>query len=188
MTDGADAHAYLDEALAHLAGRPFKVIGGHALTAYGVPRTTVDVDLLVEDRGILRDVFAENPDLEVRAATEPTDPLDGVVEWWPEDGDARVPVRIIVLARRWLAPLFALPGVPMLLGGRVLEAVAPVAFIALKVYAGGPRDRADVELLASLPGWPAWKADFEARLPLMPPMIQRRWARWRPGEADDDLG
>ncbi len=188
MTDGVDAHAYLDEALSHLTGRAFKVIGGHALTAYGVPRTTVDIALIVEDRGILRDAYADNADLEVRAATEATDPLDGVVEWWPEEGDPRVPVQIIVLARRWLAPLLALPGVPMLLGGRRVEAVAPVAFVALKVYAGGPRDRADVELLASLPEWPSWKLDFESRLPSMPPVIQRRWARWRPGETDDDLG
>ncbi len=88
MPGSAEAYAFLDLALAGLAG--------HA------PR----VNRIVWTRA-----WPPSEDLEVRAATGLDDPLDGVVEWWPEDGDPRVPVQVIVLDRPWLRPLLERPGV-----------------------------------------------------------------------------
>lgn len=186
MPGSAEAYAFLDLALAGLAGHAPRVIGGQALTAYGLPRSTVDIDLIVANRIVLTRAWPPSEDLEVRAATELDDPLDGVVEWWPEDGDPRVPVQVIVLDRPWLRPLLERPGVPVILGGRSLIAVDPVAFIALKLYAGGPRDRADLELLATHPRWPEWRRALEAVLASLPPASVKRWARWRPGEPEPD--
>ncbi|MBM4368282.1 MAG: hypothetical protein FJ102_18865 [Deltaproteobacteria bacterium] len=181
-----DDFAWLDEALAAIGDLSPRVIGGQALTAYGLPRSTIDVDLLVGTRAALRRAWMGKPP-EVREASDASDPLDGVVEWWPGEGDSRVPVQVLVLERAWLAPLLNEPGVPVSIGGRSLTAVAPPLFVALKLYAGGPRDRADLELLATHPEWGRWRERFEAILPTLPPTIRRRWARWRPGElADDD--
>jgi hypothetical protein len=182
---GAEDLAWLDAALAGLAGLAPRVIGGHALTAYGLPRSTVDIDLLVASRAVFNLRWAGSPP-EIRQATDPTDPLDGIVEWWPDEGDTRVPVQVVVLERAWLTPLLVDPGVPLSVGGRALTAVPPPAFIVLKLYAGGPRDRADLELLATHPDWPRWRANVESRLAALPPLVRRRWERWRPGEHFDE--
>lgn len=182
-----DDFAWLDEALAAIGDLSPRVIGGQALTAYGLPRSTVDIDLLVGTRAALRRGWTGTVP-EVREASDTSDPLDGVVEWWPEDGDSRVPVQVLVLERAWLAPLLSEPGVPVSIGGRSLTAVAPALFVALKLYAGGPRDRADLELLATHPEWGRWRGVFEAILPTLPPIVRRRWERWRPGECPDDDG
>ncbi len=180
---GADPYACLTAALEHVQGHNVRVIGGHALGALHIPRATVDIDLLVDSTDFLARPWPPDPERAIRRADSPLDPIDAVVEWWPEDeADPRIPVQIIVLRRPWLAELLAQPGLPVQIGDYPLQSVSPVALIVLKLYAGGPRDRADVELIASLPDWPNWKAEVEQRLPALPSAIRRTWERWRPGE------
>ena len=53
MAGAGEPYAFLDIALAGLVGHAPRVIGGQALTAYGLPRSTVDIDLIVSDRAVL---------------------------------------------------------------------------------------------------------------------------------------
>ncbi len=181
MIAHVDPFEFLKEALAHLDGRFFRVIGGQALGSLHLPRATVDIDLLVDSPALLSDSWPANPDRAIRRADSPLDPLDAVVEWWPDEGDPRVPVQVIVLNRPWLTELLQQPGGKIELGGVLLEAVSPVALVVLKVYAGGPRDRADVELIATHKDWPVWKAEIERRMAQFPRKIQKTWAKWNPG-------
>lgn len=175
----------MERAIEWLAPSPALVIGGRAMLAYGLPRSTVDLDLLLPHADALRRPPPPAADVEVRVASDSTDPLDGVVEWSGEEGDERVPVQVVVLERRWLLPLLAEQGPALRMGELTLPVVAAPAFVALKLYAGGPRDRADLALLATHRDWERWRAEFEAVLATMPPLVQKRWHRWRPGEPEE---
>lgn len=68
----------------------------------------------------------------------------------------------------------------------MLTAVPAPAFVALKLHAGGPRDRADLELLATHPDWKEWQRQVASAMPGLPPRIRQRWDRWQPGSGADD--
>lgn len=153
----------LAEQVAEIAKREgveLVLIGGMGLAAHGYVRGTKDVDL-----GAYVDPFTKLRALQTRLRAEgletrlilpdDDDGLGGVLRVWTrvdEDGDPVVPVEIVNFLNP-LAPVPDHPGSLAIAEGVSLEGTAlryaPLPeLIALKLYAGGRRDLADVvELL-----------------------------------------
>jgi hypothetical protein len=153
----------LDRILADLAakGIPAAVIGALALAAHGVVRASEDLDLLVLDRSVLDRGFWESwggsATIEIRRG-DPDDPLAGVVR-------VRAGGEIVdlVIGREPWMPAVLERRVEVQLGPRRLPVVTRADLVLLKLFAGGPQDLLDVELLlAAHPG--ELKAEVERHI------------------------
>jgi len=143
----------LDRILADLAARriPAAVIGALALAAHGVVRASEDLDLLVLDRSVLaRDFWTDwtaTSEIEIRRG-DPDDPLAGVVRI-RADGE----ILDLVVGREPWMPAVLERRIEIQLGPRALPVVSRADLVLLKLFAGGPQDLLDVELLlAAHPG------------------------------------
>lgn len=173
-------------ALAQVVGRiraqgaDVVLIGAAAMAGHGAARSTGDVDLLCVDRRVLRS-SAWPPSEELSADVrfgDVDDPLDGVVR--ARVGRGR-PVDVIFLFRPWAEgilaraaarPRVSLQGVPL--------AVPDVAdLILLKLYAGGPRDLADIRALLAAADATAVE-EVEGRLADLPQGARDAWLLLRP--------
>lgn len=131
------------------------LIGAYALAAHRYVRGTLDIDLgVVEKPESLRELVRalESAGLHARLTTpDDDDPLGGVVRVWvnvDEDGDPVEPLDVVNFRnphRPRDTPAFdaiqnaeSVPERPALRYPRLVDV------IALKVYAGGPQDEADV--------------------------------------------
>jgi hypothetical protein len=162
------------EALEGRGAQP-ALIGGMALAAHGVGRATQDFDILVLDAAhlsasswdTLRDSGAE---IEIRRG-DAADPLAGVVRI-SKAGEASVDV--VIGKRPWHSGIldrrktFSLGDLPV----PVVEAAD---LVLLKLDAGGPQDRLDIQLLLRGPGGEALRADVERRLAASPKPLRRAW-------------
>lgn len=179
----SDVGALLLRMVRAIGSEPFALIGGHALLAYGIARQTEDVDLLVGTPGVLDPARwgPESPRPVLRPRTDPTDPLDGVALLEPEDEEGNeLPVEAIVLERIWARAVLARATARATVAGVEVPVVDLADLVLLKVYAGGPLDRADVAAIAARPDWPPIRATLEERLVSGPRVARRNWAHWRP--------
>ena len=122
-------------------------IGASAMAARGVLRATVDVDLLTTDRRVLREVFWKPVreagwSVEVRTG-DPWDPLVGVVTIGEETDR---PVDLVVGEAPWQETIVA-EGQPGLVAGVEVPIASAAGLVLLKLYAGGPQDRWDIDQL-----------------------------------------
>lgn len=157
---------------------PLAMIGATAMAALGASRSTQDLDILTTDRAVLRRSFWEplqtsGASVEVRTG-DIRDPLVGVVRLI-RSGDR--PVDVIVGEAPWQVRILSETSVR-----RVADAEVPVVdavgLILLKIYAGGPQDRWDIEQLMTI------AADRQALIELidervadLPPRCHRVWDR-----------
>lgn len=125
---------------------PFAVIGAGAMSARGLPRQTLYLDLLVTDRSLLHGGFWEGLPVkpEIRVG-DSEDPLAGVVRF------ASPQVDVIVGRYRWQAEALA-RSEELRLGGLSLPVVTLGDLILLKLHAGGYRDATDIHLLLTAAG------------------------------------
>ena len=136
----------MDQVLAHLAGRGVAaaLIGGMALAAHGIARSTEDIDFLVLDRAVLKEDFWQGWDasaVDLRRG-DPEDPLAGVVR-------LKAPgavVDLVVGRQAWLSGVLD-RRTEIVLGTRRLPVVRRADLVLLKLLAGGPQDHLDVQLL-----------------------------------------
>jgi hypothetical protein len=168
MIPGAHVIRYLES-----RGIACALIGGAALSAHGIARSTLDTDLLVADPAVLDPTFWA----EVREAGAPEirhgdadDPLRGVVRLSGNEEAVdvivgRVPWTRHILARR----------IQIVVSGCPLPVVDRADLVLLKLFAGGPQDLLDVELL--LAGVPTLQAEVEARLSEAPAPVGAAWHR-----------
>jgi hypothetical protein len=155
------------------AGIRHALIGALALSAYGVNRATLDLDLLVADPNSLRpelwaDLRSRGIDVEIRKG-DLTDPLAGVVRLQaPGEG----PVDVVVGKFPWQA--------------RLLERAEPVGatlvvraadLILLKLYAGGLQDAWDVQQLLARPLREDLIREVESHLSELPERCRKLWAK-----------
>jgi hypothetical protein len=171
-------------------GVPFRLIGGSALAAYGVSRSTRDVDLLVRDLRVLDETFwlgvaGPGETLEVRRG-DPTDPLVGVIrltEDIPDDADwsfTPAAVDVVFPVGRWVDAMLTSMGAPSVLDGVALTAVDACDLILLKLYGGGPRDAWDIDaLLTAARDRAALEAAVDARIDELPKRCGRFWHKVR---------
>ena len=174
----------LERALAVLeaAGVEAALIGAMALASRGVARSTTDFDLLVVHDDPLLSWFwtplrQEGMEVEVRPG-EPGDPLAGVVRI-QAPGDPLVDV--VVGQTAWQHDL-VLRAEPLVVTGVSMRVARAADLILLKLYAGGPSDRWDIErLLEVAPDRAACVAEVEAELPRLPAECRTLWDRIRSG-------
>ncbi len=137
----------LEEVTARGLLQHYALIGGLAVSAWGVPRATRDIDFAVALGAADPVALAAQLGASYRPA-DTDDPLRGVFQIDIKVAAQTVPVQLIVLPPSWTEVIFG--AVETL---SVLESPVPIinwqALVLLKVYAGGPVDLQDArELLA----------------------------------------
>lgn len=123
--------------------RDYALIGGFAVSAWGVPRATQDFDFAIAIGST--DPLALSAFMGGRyQAGEADDPLRGVVNVPIAVGDASVPLQLVCFPASIAAQLFQ--GTETL---SILDCSVPVvswqSLILLKLYAGGPQDVWDAQ-------------------------------------------
>lgn len=151
------------------------LIGGMALGAHGVGRSTADADLLAVDRSLLQPerwdaARAAGLTVEVRRG-DAWNPLVGVVRL----GRRRSAPVDVVLVGDWMAPMLRRTAPPVRIRGVTVPLLSAADLVLLKLYAGGPLDLRDVEAL--LLRVPALAAIVEERLSGAPHSCRGAWAR-----------
>jgi len=157
-------HHWLDE-----RGTAHAMIGAMALAAHGLARSSLDVDLLATDLSLLEpdawdDFSGGSVDARVGGVF---DPLAGVIRIAQP---AEIPVDIVLFGPHgWQAEaLHRASGSPV-------PIVALEDLVLLKLFAGGPRDRADIHGLLDL--HPHLQDRLSAHLDSLPPDRRALWGR-----------
>ena len=155
------------------AGIRYALIGALALSAYGVNRASLDLDLLAADAACLEpdlwaDLRSRGVAVEIRKG-DLTDPLAGVVRF---QALGETPVDVVVGKFAWQARLLerAEP-----IGGTFVVRAADL--VLLKLYAGGPQDAWDVQQLLGRPFREDLIREVESRLPELPARCQDLWRK-----------
>jgi len=161
-----------------LAQSPYAMIGATAMAALGASRSTQDLDILTTDREVLKRSFWKR--LESLGATvdvrtgDIQDPLAGVVRV-TRKGDR--PVDAIVGEAPWQERILS-EASPHRVADIEVPIVDEVGLILLKIYAGGPQDRWDIEqLLAIAPDRQRLTELIDERVVSLPPRTHRLWDR-----------
>lgn len=138
----------LDQAQKHHLLHSYALIGGFAVSAWGVARATQDIDLAVALGTSEPQALATH----LGATYEPggiDDPLRGVFRLSMKCEGQEVPVQLIVLPSKWAA--IAFNQIKML---KVLGCSVPVvnwqALVLLKLFAGGPIDLQDAQNIVAV--------------------------------------
>jgi hypothetical protein len=182
-----DRSRLLRRLCAGIGDLPHALIGGQALLVHGLARQTDDIDVLVADRSVLDAARwpPGDPPVVVRRATEPGDPLDGLIVLAPATDDDGAPLpgsptaaEAVVLDRIWAREMLTRARSTASLGGVSLPVVDLPDLAILKAYAGGPVDRADVAAMSERPDWPEVRRAAEQRLATGPATGRRTWERW----------
>jgi hypothetical protein len=128
-------------------GSQHAMIGATAMAALGAGRSTQDLDILTNDRAALRS--ARWRSLEQSGATvdirhgDIQDPLVGVIR---VSRTGERPVDVIVGEGAWQNRILEEASVRQISDVRV-PVVDEIGLVLLKLYAGGPQDRWDIEQL-----------------------------------------
>lgn len=155
------------------AGIRHALIGALALSAYGINRATLDLDLFTTDARCLTstlwtDLQNRGVAVEVRKG-DLTDPLAGVVRFQaPGEGPVDVVVGKFVWQTKILERAESLGETPL---------VRAADLVLLKLYAGGPQDAWDVQQLLARPFREELIREVDSRLSDLPPRCQDLWKR-----------
>jgi predicted nucleotidyltransferase len=141
----------------------YALIGGLAVAAWGVPRSTEDIDLLAQaarsdelDRALLAAGFAAD-----WRRGGPDDPIPLLLRLGTASGPT---IDVVCATRPWEREILARAVRVGLPDGAEVRVVAVDDLIVLKLLAGGPRDLADVvELLGVVGPLPELGARAAAR-------------------------
>lgn len=131
----------LDRARENRLIHAYALVGGFAVSAWGVARATQDIDLAVALGTSEPKALAAH----LGATYEPgdaDDPLRGVFRLVIESEGGEVPVQLLVLPPKWADEVFG--GIEPV---KVLSCTVPVvnwqSLVLMKLYAGGPVDLQD---------------------------------------------
>lgn len=155
------------------AGIRHALIGALALSAYGVNRATVDLDLFAADASCLKpELWAplrgRGISVEIRIG-DWTDPLAGVVRL---QAPGENPLDVVVGKFAWQTKLLerAEP-----IGGTLVVRAADL--VLLKLYAGGFQDAWDVQQLLARPFRDDLIREVESLLPELPARCRDLWKK-----------
>lgn len=123
--------------------RDFALIGGFAVSAWGVPRATHDLDFAVA-------IGSADPKAAAAFlggqydAGDQDDPLQGVIHLSIGPDHAPVPLQLVVFPPTLADMIFRhVESLPVM--ERIVPVVCWQVLILLKLYAGGPQDRLDAQ-------------------------------------------
>ena len=139
----SDITRRLDEARQQKLVQSYALIGGFAVSAWGVARATQDIDLAVA----LGTTDPARLATHLKASYQPgdqDDPLRGVFRLELPAGERVVPVQLILLQPKWADLVFRHVKTISVLACR-LPVVDWPALVLLKLYAGGPVDIQDAQ-------------------------------------------
>ena len=160
-------------AILEAAGIRHALVGALALSAYGVNRASLDLDLFAADAACLKpDLWAElrsrDVAVEIRKG-DLTDPLAGVVRF---QAPGEIPVDVVVGKFAWQARLLERAE---RIGGTLVVRAADL--VLLKLYAGGLQDAWDVQQLLARPFRGDLIREVESRLSDLPARCQDLWRK-----------
>ena len=138
----------LDDAKARHLLDQYALIGGFAVSAWGVPRATHDVDFAVALGSSDSAVLSRFLQAEFQPG-EPADPLRGVFRTTVAVDDRSIPVQLILLPPAWNAIMFR-DVESLSLFDCTLRVVSWQALVLLKLYAGGPQDLLDAQQILTV--------------------------------------
>jgi predicted nucleotidyltransferase len=138
----------LEDAKARRLLDQYALIGGFAVSAWGVPRATHDVDFALalgtaDAASLARHLHAEFH------AGKVDDPLRGVFRTNITVDQVSVPIQLILLPSAWNTIIFDRVECLSLLGATV-PVVSWQALILLKLYAAGPQDLLDAQQILAV--------------------------------------
>lgn len=165
----------LADVVAHCEQRNVQValIGAAAMTVYGVSRTTFDADLLTVDRAVLRpDFWTDFPEPADARKGDFDDPLAGVVRI-KRAGERSVDV--VVAKYKFQAAVLS-RATRMNIGGGPVPVVQAADLVLLKLFAGGPKDLLDVQMM--LDADPSLRSSVEPHLHELPDDARHLWQRF----------
>jgi hypothetical protein len=138
----------LDDAKARHLLDQYALIGGFAVSAWGVPRATQDVDFALALGGADPEALSLILQAEFHSG-EPEDPLRGVFRTSVMVDNLSVPVQLVLLPPVWDALIFDdVKSLPVF--GCNVRVVSWQALILLKLYAGGPQDLLDAQQIVAV--------------------------------------
>ena len=135
----------LEEAKATGLLRAYGLIGGLAVSAWGVPRATRDIDFAVALGPANPFALASFLGATYSRGGQ-DDPLPGVISGTVISQGSPVPFQLIQLPPAW-SELIASNVVSVKVFDRSMPVVSWMALILLKLYAGGPQDLVDAQEL-----------------------------------------
>jgi hypothetical protein len=174
----------LGHVVTHLTERDveFALIGAAAMAAHGVSRSTLDLDLLTIDLGVLQpafwSTFATAVDLRRGDAD---DPLAGVVR---VSAEGERDVDIVVGRAEWQGRLVSTAR-RMTVEDTSVPVVDAAGLILLKLFAGGSQDAWDIEQLLAAGDRAELGLAIERGVAELPPESRRLWARLRGRSIDE---
>jgi len=160
------------------ASSPHAMIGATAMAALGASRSTQDLDILTTDQAVMKSSFwrqleRSGASVEVRSG-DIQDPLVGVVRLM-RSGDR--PVDVIVGEAPWQIRILSNASLRRVADVEV-PVVDAVGLILLKIYAGGPQDRWDIEQLLAIASERQKLIELiDERVADLPPRCRRIWHR-----------
>lgn len=126
----------------------YALIGGFAVSAWGVSRATQDIDLAVALGTSAPQALSTHLGAAYEAG-DADDPLQGAFHLTIETNGQEVPIQLILLRSKWTDVAFK--GVTTL---NILGCAVPVvnwhALVLLKLYAGGPVDLQDARSIVAV--------------------------------------
>jgi hypothetical protein len=138
----------LDQARRNGFLQAYALIGGFAVSAWGVSRATQDIDLAVVLGTAQPHTLAVHLGATYEAG-DTDDPLQGVFHLTLESNGQTVPAQLIVLRPKWADVAFQ--GIETV---KVLGCAVPVvswqALVLMKLYAGGPVDLQDARSIVAV--------------------------------------
>lgn len=138
----------LDRAREQGLVQSYVLVGGFAVSAWGVVRATRDIDLAVVIGTANPHLLASKLEASYQPG-DPDDPLRGVFRMEIPVGEQVIPVQLIVLHQKWAEVVFR--DVETL---SILDCLVPVvnwqALVLLKLYAGGPVDLQDAREIVAV--------------------------------------
>ncbi len=138
----------LDDAQARHLLEQYALIGGFAVSAWGVPRATHDVDFAMALGSSEPAALAQFLQAEFQPG-DPNDPLRGVFRTHVAVNELSVPIQLIVLPTAWNSILFRDMTLLLVLGCTV-PVVSWQVLILLKLYAAGPQDLLDAQQILAV--------------------------------------
>jgi len=132
---------------------PFVLAGGHAVAAWGMVRSTRDIDFVADVRGALAGkLAAELRQAGFKAVLRPSDeqdPVRGVIRVESAVSAAAEPVDIVLGIRRMPQGIFERSS-PLQFLGHQVPVISPEDLIVLKCLAGGPIDLEDARSILEI--------------------------------------
>jgi len=138
----------LDEAKINRLLADYALIGGFAVSAWGVPRATQDLDFALVLGTVQPEALARHLKAEFYLG-DSDDPLRGMFQLSVSVKNHRIPIQLVLFPPSWNPIIFQ--GVESL---AIFDCSVPVVswqtLILLKMYAGGPQDLLDVQQILAV--------------------------------------